>query len=94
MTVYSYYSIFEPIDEVGQEGKFFVTFPDLDNVFTEGDDFADAYAMGKDVLLTMLAFNEDDGIDFNKPSAPSEITMPTGSSLVYIEIDTDELKEK
>ncbi|MCU9614942.1 type II toxin-antitoxin system HicB family antitoxin [Caldibacillus lycopersici] len=92
MAIYSYYSIFEPINEENYKG-YAVSFPDLENVFTDGRSFAEAYEMAKDVLGTMLALNEEENTAFHPPSAPDKLTIREGSSLIYIQIDTDDYRE-
>ncbi|MBQ0139217.1 MAG: type II toxin-antitoxin system HicB family antitoxin [Kurthia sp.] len=92
MAVHSYYAIFEPIKEKGFEGQYWVTFPDLEGVFTSGDDFADGYEMAQEVLALMLEYFEDDNIPFNPPSHPKDIEIPSEGSLVYIQVNTEKIR--
>lgn len=49
----TYTARFEP-DQQKQDGGFCVTFLDIPNIFTQGDDEQDAQAMAQDALLLML----------------------------------------
>jgi len=74
MSKYVFPAIFEPDDELG---GFCVSFPDLDNISTQGDDFNDAMEMAEDALCLMLYGMEKDGETIPKPSKSSEIkTQP------------------
>ena len=53
-----------------EEGGFVVTFPDVPEAITQGEDLADAIAMAKDALETALSFYLDEGKDLPKPSRP------------------------
>ncbi|MGE7604919.1 type II toxin-antitoxin system HicB family antitoxin [Peribacillus sp. NPDC097675] len=89
MTIYKYYSIIEWIPE---DSIFSVTFPDIENCFTDGENIADAISRAEDVLELMLS--DDKGYDNHKPKASlaKDIQIPEGASLVQIVIDTDEKK--
>jgi antitoxin HicB len=58
MRTYAYAAIFEPTE---RQGGFVVTFPDVPEAITEGDDMADARAQAEDALgvalLTYLEMN-------------------------------------
>lgn len=88
MTIHKYYAVIHQ-----EEDAFIVSFPDLENVFTDGQTLPHAIEMAQDVLGTMLAFNEDEGIHFNPPSPSKAIEVPEGASLVLIEVNTDTYRE-
>lgn len=88
MTIHKYYALIEPTEE----GNYLVTFPDLENVFTQGDDLPDAIEMAEDCLGLMLTDYEDDE-NVIPPSPAKAIQVPEGASLVLIEADTDEHRD-
>ncbi|HWL25627.1 MAG TPA: type II toxin-antitoxin system HicB family antitoxin [Ureibacillus sp.] len=90
MTIYKYYSI---IDWCEEDQTFNVDFPDLENVFTDGDTLHEAITMAQDVLGQTLASNEDDNMPFNPPSPAKDIHIPEGASLVLITVDTDDFRD-
>lgn len=89
MAVYSYYSLIEK----DEDGAFIVTFPDLDNVFTDGSTLKEAVEMAEDVLGLMLGYAEDQGETLPTASKAGDILVPEGVSLVLITVDTDKYKE-
>ena len=64
MAKYCFPAIIAP-DEPG----FMVTFPDIENCFTSGENLVDALEMGEDVLNLMLVDMEDDKKEIPAPSA-------------------------
>ena len=70
---------------------YIATFPDLDNYFTYGETLVEAVEMAEDVLLTMLDYMEEIGEDIPAASSVEKLKelLPSGASLVNIEIDTD-----
>lgn len=90
MAIYKYYSIIKWCEE---DQTFNVDFPDLENVFTDGDTLHEAITMAEDVLGTMLTYNEDMNIPFNPPSPAKEIHIPEGASLILITVDTDDFRD-
>lgn len=89
--MYKYYAVIEK-EKLDQTGCFIVSFPDIENCFTDAETLVDAVQNAHDVLGLMMTDYEDEG---NVPPAskPEDIKLPTGSSLVLIEIDTDEYRE-
>ena len=65
MSCYLYPAIFDP-----EEGKYNVTFPDLPDCYTCGDNLTDAMMMAQDILSDVLADHEETG----EPYAP--LLMP------------------
>ncbi|CAM5218991.1 putative RNase H-like HicB family nuclease OS=Ureibacillus acetophenoni OX=614649 GN=SAMN05877842_11079 PE=4 SV=1 [Ureibacillus acetophenoni] len=90
MAIYKYYSIIEWCEE---DQTFNVDFPDLENVFTDGDTLHEAITMAQDVLGSALAYNEDANILFNPPSPAKDIHLPEGANLIQITVDTDDFRD-
>ncbi|MDR2559815.1 MAG: type II toxin-antitoxin system HicB family antitoxin [Oscillospiraceae bacterium] len=86
MAKYVYPAAFEPDDELG---GFCVDFPDLDSVFTQGEDMAGAMEMAQDVLCFALYNREQRGDEIQPPSPMSEVTVPKGGFITLIACDTN-----
>lgn len=85
-----YYAIFNP------EGtQFNVSFPDLSELFTSGDDMSDALHMAKDALEGYLLWLEDEKEAFPPASEYDEISPSKGDLLIPIEanLEVARLKE-
>ena len=85
-----YYTIFNP------EGpQFNVTFPDLPELFTSGNNMPDALHMAKDALEGYLLWLEDENEPFPPASEYDEISLPKGDLLIPIEanLEVARLKE-
>lgn len=82
--LYLYPAIFEP-----EEGRYNVTFPDLPDCYTCGDDLADAMMMAQDVLADVLADHEETGEAIAPPSAQDAVTVPSGCICSLVLADTD-----
>lgn len=54
--------------EPAEEGGFVVTFPDVPEAITQGEDEADALLRAVDALETALEFYVDEGEDLPRPS--------------------------
>ena len=89
--IYKYYALIEEEKEEDGSCGFIVTFPDLSNVFTEGDTLEEAVKHAWEVLVSMLWVFEEKGISFSPPSPVSILKdrLKEGESLVLIEADTD-----
>lgn len=85
MAMYKFYAVLEPTDE----GNILVTFPDLENVFTQGEDLKDAVDMAEDALGMMLADMEENNEQIPPASPVESLKVPQGASVVLIETDTD-----
>lgn len=70
-----------------EEGGFWVTFPDLPECFTEGDDMTQAYEMAFDALGLCLSSRETEKEPIPIPSNPKNITLSNCEFLVVIEFD-------
>ena len=70
-----------------EEGGFWVTFPDIPECMTQGDDMEEAYMMASDALGVCLVDMETAKEPFPVPSSPDSISLEAGSFLVVIEFD-------
>ena len=70
-----------------EEGGFWVSYPDLPECFTEGDDMAQAYEMAIDALGLALTSREKEGELIPDPSHPDTISVDADSFLAVIEIN-------
>lgn len=70
-----------------EEGGFWVSFPDLPECLTQGDDMAQAYEMAADALGLALTCREKEQQPLPAASDPTVITPEANSFLVVIEFD-------
>ncbi|MGN0161088.1 MAG: type II toxin-antitoxin system HicB family antitoxin, partial [Lachnospiraceae bacterium] len=70
-----------------EEGGFWVSFPDIPECLTQGDNMEDAYSMAIDALGLCLADMEKSHIPFPAPSSVDKITVDEDAVLVVIEFD-------
>lgn len=84
MSRYLYPAIFEP-----EDGKYNVTFPDLPDCYTCGDDLTDAMLMAQDVLVDVLADHEESGEPFAPASALGAVAVPKDCVCSLVLADTD-----
>jgi len=81
---YVYPAVFVP-----EDGLYNVTFPDLPDCYTSGDDLTDAMFMAQDILADVLADKEEQNESVPNPSDLSTLTVPTGSTAALVAADTD-----
>jgi len=81
---YVYPAVFVP-----EDGLYNVTFPDLPDCYTSGDDLTDAVFMAQDILADVLADKEEQNGFVPNPSDLSTLTVPTGSTTALVAADTD-----
>lgn len=79
---------------VADEGGFWVSFPDLPECLTEGDNMEQAYEMAVDALGLALTSRETAKEPVPRPSEPATIAVDTGSFLVVIEFDMAAYKKR
>lgn len=77
-----------------EEGGFWITFPDIPECITEGDDMAHAYEMAVDALGLSLSSMQDNKEVIPSPSSPDLITVDKDSFLAVIEFDMTAYKKK
>lgn len=76
-----------------EEGGFWVTFPDIPECMTQGDDMQQAYEMSVEALGLSLTTMEDAGEKIPESSQPDEIKVEDGY-LVIVEFDMAEYRRK
>lgn len=81
---YTYPAIFEP-----EEGLYNITFPDLPECYTSGDDLADAIYQAQDVLSDVLADYEEQNRAMPAASDINAISAASGCIVVPVLADTD-----
>ena len=76
-----------------EEGGFWVTFPDIPECMTQGEDMQEAYEMAADALGLSLTTIDNEGETLPKASSADEITVEDGI-LVIVEFDIAENRRK
>lgn len=82
------------IFHVADEGGFWVSFPDLPECLTEGDNMAQAYEMAVDALGLCLSDCVACGREIPEATAPDKIDILDGMVLVIVEFDMAEYRRK
>ena len=77
-----------------EEGGFWVTFPDLPECMTQGEDMQEAYEMAVDALGLSLTTMEENKEPVPVASTPKDIQVEDGSFLVVIEFDLESYRRK
>lgn len=77
-----------------KEGGFWITFPDIPECMTQGDDMRQAYEMAVEALGLSLSSMEDAGEAIPTASMPDAIIIEDGSFLAVIEFDLLEYRKK
>lgn len=70
-----------------EEGGFWISFPDLPECLTEGDNMEQAYEMAVDCLGLAISARKEAGEDIPAPSEPGSILPEKNAFLVVIEFD-------
>ena len=70
-----------------EEGGFWISFPDIPECLTEGDNMEEAYNMAIDALGLCLSDMEKNNTPFPTPSPVDKITVDDDAVLVVIEFD-------
>ena len=81
------------IFHAAEEGGFWVTFPDLPECMTEGDNMEQAYEMAVEALGLALSCREKESQPIPAASLPNQIVID-GGILVVVEFDMLEYKKK
>jgi predicted RNase H-like HicB family nuclease len=85
-----YAAVFEP-----EDGKVYVSFPDLPGCITSGEDMNEAYAMAVDASnLWMTSVVEDHKQPAPKATPIDQVEYPEGARVMLIQIDTVEYLRK
>lgn len=77
-----------------EEGGFWISFPDIPECLTEGDNIEDAYAMAADALGLFLYDQINNSQLLPPPSDPDSINLPDNSHLVIVEFNELEYRKK
>ncbi len=77
-----------------EEGGFWVSFPDLPECLTEGDDMSQSYEMAVDALGLAITSRKQSNEELPVPSEPDHITVEPDSFLIVIEFDLAEYQRK
>ena len=81
---YVYPAVFVP-----EDGLYNVTFPDLPDCYTSGDDLTDAMFLAQDILADVLSDKEEQNEAIPNPSNLSALIVPAGCTAVLVTADTD-----
>ena len=76
-----------------EEGGFWVTFPDIPECMTQGDNMQEAYEMAVDALGLSLASREAEKEEIPKASSLDEVDAEDGT-LVIVEFDMAEYRRR
>lgn len=83
MKTFKYYAVVTPDLE---DNCYLVRFPDLKNVFTDGETLLEAVKHAEEVLEGMLEVMIDYNTKFNPPSPVSNLKIEEGESLIAVEV--------
>lgn len=75
------------IFHIAEEGGFWVTFPDMPECMTQGDNMQEAYEMAVDALGLALTSRSEEKEEIPSPSEPHKITTSDNEICVVIEFD-------
>jgi len=78
---------------IAEEGGFWVTFPDMPECMTQGDDMTQAYEMAVEALGLAITSRLEEKEVVPEASQPSDINVEAGF-LVVVEFDLLEYKKK
>ena len=78
---------------IAEEGGFWVTFPDMSECMTQGDDMAQTYEMAVEALGLAITSRLEEKEVVPEASQPSDINVEAGF-LVVVEFDLLEYKKK
>lgn len=84
-----YPAVFHP----AEEGGFWVSFPDFEECFTQGEDKQEAYEMAVEALGLAITTMEEEGITIPQASLPDQI-KPEDGFLMVIQFDLMEYRRK
>ncbi|MEG2322812.1 MAG: type II toxin-antitoxin system HicB family antitoxin [Anaerovoracaceae bacterium] len=77
-----------------EEGGFWVSFPDLPECLTEGDNMDQAYEMAVDALGLVLTTRKAAGDDIPRPTPVDAIQNESSAYAVIINFDMDEYQRR
>lgn len=85
----AYPIILDPADE----GGYVVYVPDFD-IYTQGDDMADAMYMARDAISMMGCYQEDEGQNIPNPSSIDSIESESDKIKTLVDVDFDSYRKK
>lgn len=88
MSKYVFPAIFQK-----QENGYFITFPDFEACFTQGNNLEDGLDMASDVLCMTLYNMEEENTAIPTPTDPTAIHTETGSFVTLVGCDTMEYRK-
>lgn len=88
MAKYVYTALLTP----AEEGGYLVTFPKLENCFTDGNDLNEALTNAEDALALMLYTLEEEGTPAAMSGAAPDVAVPKGGFATLIHCDTMEYR--
>jgi predicted RNase H-like HicB family nuclease len=77
-----------------EEGGFWVSFPDIPECLTEGDDMQKAYEMAVEALGLSLTYMDEHGETIPEASKPQDIEVEEDGFLIVVEFDMAEYRRK
>ena len=78
---------------IKEEDGFVVEFPDLEDTFTQGDTWEEAFENAEDVLNLMLWNREEKSLPIPAPSSIDKIQVPKNATLTLFKADTLEYRK-
>lgn len=79
---------------IAEEGGFWVTFPDIPECMTQGEDIRQAYEMAVEALGLSITTKEEEKEEIPKASTPDAVLIEKDEFLVVIEFDLMEYRRK
>ena len=79
---------------IAEEGGFWVSFPDVPEAFTQGENMEEAYAMAVDALGLCISDLDEAMQPLPAPSLPTEVEVQGEAVLVVMEFDMEAYKRR
>jgi len=92
MPMYKFYAMIDR-ENLDGTGHYMVSFPDVENCFTYGEDMQGAVSNAHDALRELLIVEEQRGKEIPKASKLPDLELKQGASYVLIEVNTDVKRE-
>lgn len=77
---------------IKEDDGFVVEFPDLEDAFTQGDTWEEAFENAEDVLNLMLWNREEKNLPIPEPASLDAIEVPANATIALIKADTIEYR--